>query len=317
MTAAGPVPYHEPGRGFASVWLLGAVLVAGFLIDLGFGGARAHLLGWIVAAVLVLGVDLIVIASARATKSLTVDDVEVRIGDEAIMRADIAGVTPGMDDPELPVLGWPTGMPRGTEAVTVRLTDDRRALVPTRRPDRLLAALGAQSASPAREFEIRPARAEELAELVEIDQRAESVFRVAGYRLPEIELSVDDLAAAAAVFVTGSPPVGFAQLDEVDGTAHLRELAVLPKAMRAGHGSRLLAHACAWAREQGYPAMTLTTYRDVAWNAPFYAKRGFVELADPPPALAAIRARERDLGLDDVGARIVMRRELGDAPPGA
>lgn len=309
--------YYEPGRGFASLWLLGAVLVAGFLIDLGFGGALAHLVGWIIAAVLVLGVDLIIIASARATKSLSLDENELRVGDEAIPRAHIARVTPGGTDSDLPVLGWPTGMPRGTDAVTVTLADGRQALVPTRRVDRLIAALGLAPGSGAHEAAIRPAEKDELAALVEIDVRAEAVYRVAGYELPLIELSVDDLAGAAAVFVAGTPPVGFAQLDEVDGQAHLQELAVLPKAMRAGIGTRLLEHACAWAAEKGYSAMTLTTYRDVAWNAPFYARRGFAEIDDLPAGLAAIRAREQELGLDDVGPRIVMRRALANVPPDA
>lgn len=316
-SAPRPPSYHEPGRGFASLWLLGAVLAAGFLIDLAFGGALAHLVGWIVAAVLVLGVDLIVIASARATKSLTLDETELRVGDEAIVRAHIIGAAPGAADGELPVLGWPTGMPRGTDAVTVTLADGRQTLVPTRRVDRLIAALGPKPANLAPEVAIRSARRDELAGLVEIDERAEAVYRVAGYELPLIELTVDDLAGAAAVFVAGTPPVGFAQLSEVDGQAHLQEIAVLPKAMRAGIGTRLLEHACAWAVERGYSAMTLTTYRDVAWNAPFYAKRGFAECRDLSPGLAAIRARERHLGLDDVGPRIVMRREFADASPAA
>ena len=72
-----------------------------------------------------------------------------------------------------------------------------------------------------------------------------------------------------------------------------------------------------WAAEKGYSAMTLTTYRDVAWNAPFYARRGFAVIDDLPAGLAAIRAREQELGLDDVGPRVVMRRELANVPPDA
>jgi GNAT superfamily N-acetyltransferase len=96
----------------------------------------------------------------------------------------------------------------------------------------------------------------------------------------------------------------------VDGTAYLAALAVLPSDMRTGVGSRLLERACEWARGQGYPAMTLTTFRDVPWNAPFYAKRGFAEVLAPTPGLAAVRERERSLGLDEAGPRLVMRREL-------
>lgn len=57
-------------------------------------------------------------------------------------------------------------------------------------------------------------------------------------------------------------------------------------------------------------AITLTAYADVPRNAPWYAARGFVEWPDVPPGLAAIRTWEVSAALDDVGRRIVMRRDL-------
>ena len=47
--------------------------------------------------------------------------------------------------------------------------------------------------------------------------------------------------------------------------------------------------------------MTLTTFRDVPWNGPYYARLGWSTLhaADLPPGLAAARQQERDLGLDE------------------
>jgi len=56
--------------------------------------------------------------------------------------------------------------------------------------------------------------------------------------------------------------------------------------------------------------MTLCTFAEIEWNAPFYAKRGFVPLAQLTPGLKELRDWERDIGLDAVGRRIVMRREL-------
>jgi GNAT superfamily N-acetyltransferase len=88
------------------------------------------------------------------------------------------------------------------------------------------------------------------------------------------------------------------------------ELAVIPRWMRQGIGTALLERACEWGRARGYPAITLTTYADVPWNAPWYARRGFVEVTDLGPGLAAERAHEAELGLDAVGPRIVMRRDL-------
>ncbi|MBE7163479.1 MAG: GNAT family N-acetyltransferase [Williamsia herbipolensis] len=157
---------------------------------------------------------------------------------------------------------------------------------------------------------VREAVPDEFADLVEIDRRAEVVFTVAGLHLPEIELPIEALARARAVFVVGDPVAGFAMIDEVDGLAHLSEIAVLPGSMRRGLGGALLDRVLAWSGEQGYPAITLTTFRDVAWNGRFYRRRGFVELDALTPGLAAIRANEADLGLDAVDPRIAMRLEL-------
>lgn len=55
-----------------------------------------------------------------------------------------------------------------------------------------------------------------------------------------------------------------------------------------GIGRALLAHAADWARTHGFTALSLTTFRNVPWNAPFYASFGFREWA-PADAPASIR----------------------------
>ena len=78
------------------------------------------------------------------------------------------------------------------------------------------------------------------------------------------------------VAVAGSGDVvGFALVVEVGGFAHLEELDVLPKHGRKGLGSALLDAVCNWAEQAAYPAVTLSTFRDIPWNAPFYRRRGF------------------------------------------
>jgi hypothetical protein len=62
----------------------------------------------------------------------------------------------------------------------------------------------------------------------------------------------------------------------------------------------------------GYPAATVTTFADVPWNAPFFRRRGFVEITELTPELAERRDWERAVGLDGVGPRVVMRRDLAD-----
>ncbi len=106
-------------------------------------------------------------------------------------------------------------------------------------------------------------------------------------------------------------PLGFAFVERVGSCAHLDELDVLPSRGRRGIGAALVAAVCEWARERGFPGLTLTTYRDVPWNAPFYKKLGFVTLARErlEPAQRALFEREDQMGLRSED-RFFMRRDL-------
>ena len=59
------------------------------------------------------------------------------------------------------------------------------------------------------------------------------------------------------------------------------------------------------------PAVTLTTFRDVPWNAPYYERLGFRSLSETEltPELAEVRAREAEPGLDPE-TRVCMRLDL-------
>jgi hypothetical protein len=65
---------------------------------------------------------------------------------------------------------------------------------------------------------------------------------------------------------------------------------------------------CRWAEERGYLAVTLTTFRDVPWNMPFYARLGFEEIpaATLTPALRSVLEDEARRGLDPA-RRVAMR----------
>ena len=88
-------------------------------------------------------------------------------------------------------------------------------------------------------------------------------------------------------------------------------MSVRPTAGHQGRGRALVEAVCSWAAANGYPAVTLTTFRDVPWNAPFYSKLGFRELTELTPGLEAIRSHERAIGDDEFGPRIVMTLGLG------
>jgi GNAT superfamily N-acetyltransferase len=106
-------------------------------------------------------------------------------------------------------------------------------------------------------------------------------------------------------------PIGFALLAEIDQWLHLDELDVLPEYGRRGIGTALVQHVCQLARDAGYPGVTLATFRDVAWNAPFYQHLGFqvVPPAEQTPGLQAVVASEKEGGLH-TDLRVVMRFAL-------
>ena len=109
-------------------------------------------------------------------------------------------------------------------------------------------------------------------------------------------------------------PVGMVIASMHEGDVYVEELDVMPKFGRRGLGSRLLACVCAWAEKLQCTSVTLSTFRDVPWNAPFYRKRGFRDLqpAEWTPGMRAIREKEARHGLK-VEARVFMRRSIGPA----
>ena len=78
-----------------------------------------------------------------------------------------------------------------------------------------------------------------------------------------------------------------------------------------GHNHRREAHEedwfHDWAQLHGLPAVTLTTFRDVPWNAPFYARLRVRVIEALSPGLQAIRDHEQDIGYDAFGPRVAMR----------
>lgn len=80
---------------------------------------------------------------------------------------------------------------------------------------------------------------------------------------------------------------------------HIWEMDVHPDFQRRGIGAGLLRACMIDARNSGFKALTLTTFRDFGWNGPFYAKLGFEEVTalDAHPRLAGELANEADDGL--------------------
>ncbi|TKK86780.1 GNAT family N-acetyltransferase [Herbidospora galbida] len=143
----------------------------------------------------------------------------------------------------------------------------------------------------------------ELPGLAAIELAADAQFARLGIVFPPGTTMIEEVSDPGRVYVTGRPPVGFALVGSVDGHVHLDQLAVHPVHERKGLGTALLEAVCALGH------VTLTTFRDVPWNAPWYARRGFhvLDSAEWGPELEALVAHERELGIE-VAPRVVMRR---------
>jgi GNAT superfamily N-acetyltransferase len=163
------------------------------------------------------------------------------------------------------------------------------------------------------EYAVRPAQPADLPLLAEIEGAADQLFTSVFGDL-DWDPPTDGAARAAEpgfLLVAGDPPVGFAHVLFLEGAAHLEQLAVHPSAMDQGIGTALLEAACETAHAAGYDALSLSTFADVPWNAPWYAARGFAEVTEPLPYQQRLRELEQEMGLDRHGPRVVMSRSLG------
>jgi len=166
---------------------------------------------------------------------------------------------------------------------------------------------------------IRPAEPRDLGALPAIEVAAGESFRAYG-----MDRIADDpppsVAALAGYQAKGlawvatderDQPVAYLLVEllgvELLGVeAHIEQVTV-----HAGKrlGAALIDAVADWALGAGIRTLTLTTFQDVPWNAPYYARIGFrtVPREDWSPVLQGIVADEAELGR---WPRVVMKREL-------
>ena len=136
------------------------------------------------------------------------------------------------------------------------------------------------------EFSIRLARASDAAAFHRVEEDAAGLLReepsLAGIPIPPTASPEDHartIARGRSLTATvGEEVVGFAAAAPEGRELHLHELSVARAYQRRRIGATLLQALAIDARASGYRAITLNTFRDIAWNAPFYARHGFVEM---------------------------------------
>ncbi|WP_438023597.1 GNAT family N-acetyltransferase [Sorangium sp. So ce233] len=169
---------------------------------------------------------------------------------------------------------------------------------------------------------VRPAIEADLYRLPEIERSASEAFRGTDLNFEALTSVTPaegwrDALRAGTLWVVddgAGRPIAFLGAEAVGDELHIREFDVDLDHQGQGLGRRLLSHVIAWARTAKFQALTLTTFRTVPWNGPFYAALGFRELppAETSSRLIAILKNEARHGLDPA-QRCAMRLDLGES----
>ncbi|MGW1976422.1 GNAT family N-acetyltransferase [Streptomyces sp. NPDC001889] len=159
----------------------------------------------------------------------------------------------------------------------------------------------------------------ELPRLQDIERAAGEPFRglgmgeIADDDPPGLDVLERYRAAQSAWAAVGDDGVvvGYLLHEEIDGAAHIEQVSVHPAAARRGVGRALIEHLAARASADRTAGITLTTFAEVPWNAPYYTRLGFRTLGEDEltEGLREVRRVEKRLGLDR-WPRVCMRREL-------
>jgi GNAT superfamily N-acetyltransferase len=169
--------------------------------------------------------------------------------------------------------------------------------------------------------QIRAGRLRDVSRLCEIEVAGSTLFAAHGMfneelRGPMRSADIANLERHIAtdhlwVAEVDGAIAAYIMTSDVDGNAHLDQVTVDPDFGRRRIGRTLIEFAVEAARTDGFARMTLTTYRDVPWNGPYYESLGFRAIPDDSlsPAIRAIRDHERELGLDE-WPRVTMVRDL-------
>ena len=151
---------------------------------------------------------------------------------------------------------------------------------------------------------IRAARPSDYRKLSDIERQAGELFREVG--LPEIAdhepFDADELAVGGGR-CSSPPPTGRTTSRSATpwsssstATPTSSSSRCSPTTAARASAPQLLDAVAGWAEGQGHAEVTLTTFRDVPFNAPLYAKRGYevVPEAEWTDALRDLVAHEAD-----------------------
>ena len=163
---------------------------------------------------------------------------------------------------------------------------------------------------------IRPALPADVLGLPAIEAAAGEAFftigmpEVADDPLPDVEELIRHASDGRVwVATVDNQIVAYALSMVRDESAHLEQVSVHPDHAGQRIGADLIDAVTSWARDRGDERLTLSTFADVPWNAPYYRRLGFRALPDDAlgPQLAAELSEER---MRFTAPRVAMARDV-------
>lgn len=170
---------------------------------------------------------------------------------------------------------------------------------------------------------IRAARPDDISVIRDIEVAAGELFRGLGMDAiaddtPPTESELAPYVREGKAWVATEPddvPIAYILVEIVDGLAHIEQVTVHPLHSRMGLGRALIEQVETWSIGRGLSGMTLTTFRDVPWNAPYYERLGFMRVPEPAwsEGLRQIMRQEGAHGLN-AWPRVVMKKPSNRQP---
>jgi ribosomal protein S18 acetylase RimI-like enzyme len=176
-----------------------------------------------------------------------------------------------------------------------------------------------ESLEPAAEITIRKAQSWDIPLLEYVERSAAEIFRTANLSFLADGDTVDPralvaMAQANHLLIAANrfdQPIGFVGGEYLNGNFHIIEISVAKEFQGKGVGKALMTAMVQQVSREGYKSITLTTYKNLPWNGPWYSRIGFFEVnaQDMGKEYLDILASEAQHGLD-LRSRCVMRKIL-------
>ncbi len=165
---------------------------------------------------------------------------------------------------------------------------------------------------------IRPSATADIFRLQEIERAAAELFRGSGL------IDIDNMAVVSLTDHIASITAGLSFVCQVEGRvagfaigewqgrdAYLHELDVDPAYQKRGIGASLVRAFADGARTSGADDIYLATFRDPPWNAPFYRKLGFEDVARADYLTWMTALEESQASFLDLSTRVFMKLGAG------